>query len=112
VEAKTKATNNERKKIMAWILIGEVRGIIKRPVDAPGSKFQVQILAAETMKNGEIRESIHTIGTDTPAKFEQYMNKQIMLEASPWAKKDGGLGISVADSAKVSSADHLLDTRA
>jgi hypothetical protein len=112
VEAKTKATNDEREKIMSWLLIGEVRGIIKRPVDAPGSKFQVQILSAEVMKNGETRESIHTIGTDNPSKFEQYIGKQVMLEASPWAKKDGGLGISVAETAKVTSAEHLLDTRA
>jgi hypothetical protein len=97
---------------MSWLLIGEVRGIIKRPVDAPGSKFQVQILSAEVMKNGETRESIHTIGTDNPSKFEQYIGKQVMLEASPWAKKDGGLGISVAETAKVTSAEHLLDTRA
>lgn len=99
---------------MSWLLIGEVRGIIKRTMaaDAPGSKFQVQILSAEVMKNGEIRESIHTIPTDNPSKFEQYIGKQVMLEASPWAKKDGGLGISVAETAKVSSADHLLDTRA
>lgn len=97
---------------MAWILIGELRRIIKRPVDAPGSKFQVQLLVSDTMKSGEVRESIHTIGTDNPGRFEQYVGKQIAIEASPWAKKDGGLGISVSDGAAVQLADNFLDTRA
>lgn len=97
---------------MSWMLIGEVRGIIKRPADAVGSKFQVQILAADTMKSGEVKESIFTIGTDQPGKFEPYIGEQIILEASPWAKKDGTLGISVSDGASVKPAGHLLDTRA
>lgn len=101
---------------MAWLLIGEVRGIIKRPADAAGSKYQVQILAADTMKNGETRESIYTLGTDFPDRFQPYIGKHILLEASPWAKKDGSLGISMADTAKVELADtlplSLLDTRA
>jgi hypothetical protein len=97
---------------MSWLLVGELRRIIKRPIDALGSKFQLQILASETMKSGEVRESIFTIGTDNPLKFEQYLGKEIMLEASPWSKKDGGLGISVSDAASVRLADHLLDTRA
>ncbi len=99
---------------MSWYLVGEVRGIIKRSMapDAPGAKYQVQVLAAETMKNGEIRESIHTIGTDRPELFHPYVGKQILLEASPWSKKDGGLGISVADNPRVGSADLLLDNRA
>lgn len=97
---------------MSWLLIGELRRIIKRPADAIGSKFQVQILAAETMKSGEVRESMFTIGTDHPDKFENHIGKQIVLEASPWAKKDGSLGISVSDAASVYLADSILDTRA
>jgi hypothetical protein len=97
---------------MSWLLVGELRRIIKRPIDAVGSKFQVQILASETMKSGEVRESIFTIGTDLPAKYEPFIGKEIVLEASPWGKKDGGLGISVADSAKVQLVEDLLDTRA
>lgn len=97
---------------MSWLLIGEVRGIIKRPAEAPGSTHQVQILASETLKNGETRESIYTIGTDKPDLFASYVGKQIALEASPWAKKDGGLGISVANNPRVTPAEHILDTRA
>lgn len=97
---------------MAWLLIGELRRIIKRPADALGSKFQVQVLASEVMKSGEVRESIFTIGTDHPGKFEPYVGEQICIEASPWAKKDGSLGISVSDAASVQPAAHILDTRA
>lgn len=91
---------------MSWLLIGELRRIIKRPVDAPGSTHQVQILASEVMKSGEVRESIFTIGTDNPTKFEQYVGQVISLEASPWAKKDGSLGISVSNAASVGLAEH------
>lgn len=97
---------------MSWLLIGELRRIIKRPIDAIGSKFQVQILASETMKSGEIRESMFTIGTDSPGRFEPHLGKEIVLECSPWAKKDGSLGISVSDAASVYPASSLLDTRA
>lgn len=97
---------------MSWLLIGELRRIIKRPADAVGSKFQVQILASETMKSGEVRESIFTIGTDQPQKYEPYIGQEIALEASPWSKKDGSLGISVSDTATVQLVGDLLDTRA
>jgi hypothetical protein len=97
---------------MSWLLLGELRRIIKRPIDAVGSKFQLQILASEVMKSGEVRESIFTIGTDLPSKYESFIGKEIVLEASPWAKKDGSLGISVSDGANVQLAGDLLDTRA
>lgn len=97
---------------MSWLLVGELRRIIRRPADAVGSKFQVQILATDVMKSGEIRENIFTLGTDSPAKFEPYVGQQIVLECSPWAKKDGSLGISMSDAGSVSLADTILDTRA
>jgi hypothetical protein len=84
-----------------WLLVGELRRVIKRTSDTPGPKFQVQMLSAETMKSGEVRESIFTLGTDNPSPFEPFVGKQIAIEASPFARKDGSLGVSMADGAKI-----------
>lgn len=92
---------------MSWFLVGELRRIIKRPIDAVGAKFQVQILASQFMKNGEEKEDIYTLMTDNAAKFEPYIGMMVMLEASPWARKDGSLGISMSDAGKIVLADTI-----
>jgi hypothetical protein len=95
-----------------WLLIGELRRIIKRPADAVGSKFQVQILSEEQLKSGETRESLLTLGTDDPRSFEPLVGSVVAVQASPYGRKDGTLGVSISDGASVRLAAPLLDTRA
>jgi hypothetical protein len=68
------------------------------------------------MKNGEERDSIYTLMTDNAKAFEPYLGKRVILEASPWARKDGSLGVSMSDDVKIDLAevlaDTILDTRA
>jgi len=86
---------------MSWLLVGEVRRVIRRPAESTGAKFQVQILAEETMKNGEVRESIFTLSTDQPQAFEPLVGQVVSVEASPYPRKDGGLGVSMPANAAV-----------
>jgi hypothetical protein len=101
---------------MAWLLIGDLRRIIKRPDDSTGPKYQIQLLSTDSMKNGEEKDSIFTLFIDNPKPFEPYLGKRIILEASPWARKDGSLGVSMSDDVKIDLAevlaDTILDTRA
>lgn len=85
---------------MSWLLVGELRRVTKRTVET-GPKFQVQILAEETMKNGEIRESLFTFGVEKEAEFKPLIGRRIVVDASPYPRKDGGLGISIPPDAKV-----------
>lgn len=101
---------------MSWLLVGDLRRIIKSPPDSLGSKYQVQVLSTETTKSGEEKDAIYTLFTDNAKPFEPYLGKRIVLEASPWARKDGSLGISMPDDVRIDLAevlaDSLLDTSA
>jgi hypothetical protein len=90
---------------MSWLLVGEIRRVTQRPADAPGSKFQVQVLAEETMRSGEAREAIFTLGTDEPARFQENVGHVVAIQASPYPRKDGGLGVSLAPGAQVRRLD-------
>lgn len=79
-----------------WLLIGEVRRVLaKSSAQQSDTTHQVQVLATETLKNGEIRENLFTLGTSKPASFAPFVGKTIVLQCSPFARKDGGLGISL-----------------
>ncbi len=101
---------------MSWLLIGDLRRIIKRPDDSTGPKYQIQLLSTDTMKNGEEKDSIFTLFIDNPKPFERYVGQRVIMEASPWARKDGSLGVSMSDDVKIDLAENLslstLDTRA
>ena len=91
-----------------WYLVGELRRIIQRPEGQAGKKYQVQILASETLQNGEVRESIFTLPTDNPQPFTPHIGRDIMVSASPYPRKDGTLGISITDGAVVVPASSDL----
>jgi len=96
---------------MPWMLVGEVRRIIPRPAGSEGARFQLQLLVEEKTKAGEVRESLHTIGVNDSDRFSDLVGKRIALECAPWARKDGGIGVSVSDGGAVALAPSFLDTR-
>jgi hypothetical protein len=101
---------------MSWLLVGDLRRIIKSAPDSTGAKFQVQLLSTETTKSGEDKDAIYTLFTDNGKAFEPYLNKRVIIEASPWPRKDGSLGVSMPEAVKIDLAEvlagTLLDTRA
>lgn len=85
-----------------WLLVGEIRRVLARAGDKiEGNTHQVQLLATEALKNGEIRENLYTLGTTQPFRYEPFIGKTVVLEASPFARKDGGLGVMLAPDSEV-----------
>lgn len=98
-----------------WLLIGELRRLIERPKPKDGSKpatsHQAQVLVDEVLGNGEVRESLFTVGVDQPSKFVSLVGKRIFLEVSPFARKDGSLGLMRAPDGLIKLfSEALLDT--
>jgi hypothetical protein len=85
---------------MSWLLVGEVRRVIRRP-EGSTPKFQVQLLAEDQLRNGELRESIFTLSTDRNELFEKLIGQRVSVEASPYPRKDGSLGISMPENPMV-----------
>lgn len=97
-----------------WLLVGELRRVLERPNPKEGTpKYQMQLLAVETLQNGEDRETLFTIGLDRPESVSPLVGEQVLVEVSPFARKDGSLGLMRSEGGRIQRfSPSLLDTRA